>query len=58
MEKEFYTVKELAELLVVKPVTIYRLVKRGDIPCYNVGGLKRFSKKDIDSYLFKVKRAH
>ena len=56
MEKEFYTVKELAEYLSVNPMTIYRMVDRGELPVYTIGGkAKRFRKRDIEAYLRKVK---
>ena len=56
MEKEFYTVKELAELLAVNPMTIYRMVSRGDLPAYQIGGKAlRFRRSDIEVYLAKVR---
>jgi len=56
MEKEFYTVKELAKLLSVNPMTIYRMVDRGELPVYIIGGrAKRFRRDDIEEYLKAVK---
>lgn len=58
LEKEFYTVRELARLLSVNPMTIYRMVDRGELPVYIIGGrAKRFRKQDIEEYLKKV-RSH
>ena len=59
LEKEFYTVRELAELLSVNPMTIYRMVDRGELPVYTIGGrAKRFRKDDIEAYLKKVRKIH
>jgi len=55
MEREFYTVKELAELLRVTPMTIYRLISRGEIPVHNIGGSKRLSRPDVEAYLRRVR---
>ena len=55
MDKEFYTVKELATLLAVNPVTIYRLAKRGALPVYRIGSVKRFRREDIEDYLQNVR---
>ncbi len=56
MDKEFYTVKELAEMLCVNPMTIYRMVDRGELTVHIIGGkIKRFRKKDIEAYLKKVR---
>jgi len=57
VDKEFYTVKELAQLLSVTPMTIYRLVKRGELPVHNIGGSKRFSKADVKAYLERVRES-
>ncbi len=50
-DKEFYTVKELAELLCVKPLTIYRMVQRQELPFYKIGRSVRFRRDDIEEYL-------
>jgi excisionase family DNA binding protein len=49
--KEFMTMKEVAELLRVHPVTINRYCKQGKLTYYQVGCRKRFVKEDIDNYL-------
>jgi putative molybdopterin biosynthesis protein len=50
-EKDFYTTQELADLWELKPVTIYRLVERGELPAYTIGKSKRYKKSDVDAYL-------
>ena len=49
--KEFYSVKELAALLSVNPMTIYRMVQRGQITCHQIGRVKRFHRNEIELFL-------
>jgi len=49
--KEFLTVRELAELLQVTEMTIYRMVRRGDLPCHSIGRAKRFRRDDVEAFL-------
>ena len=53
LPQEFYTVKELAELLRVTEMTIYRLVKRGEIAAHHIGRVMRFRRVDIEAFLEK-----
>jgi excisionase family DNA binding protein len=48
---EFYTVSQLARMLQVTEMTIYRMVRRGDLPCHSIGRAKRFRHSDIEAYL-------
>ena len=48
---EFFTVGQLADLLQLTQMTIYRMVNRGELPCYSIGRVKRFSRSDIDEFL-------
>jgi excisionase family DNA binding protein len=49
--KEFYTVSQLAELLQLTEMTIYRMVNQGKLPCYCIGRIKRFRHEDIEEFL-------
>jgi excisionase family DNA binding protein len=49
--KEFYSVKELAALLNVNPMTIYRMVQRGQITCHQIGRAKRFHRHEVELFL-------
>jgi excisionase family DNA binding protein len=49
--REFYTVSQLAELLQLTEMTIYRMIQRGELPCYVIGRNKRFRSTDLDSFL-------
>src|SRR5712691_9618394 len=45
------TSDEIAEYLRVDVVTIRRLVNRGELPAYRVGGEYRFTQSDLEDYL-------
>ena len=51
MDDTFFTVGELAEFLKVHHTTVYRLVKRQDLPAFKIGSDWRFSKKAIEKWL-------
>ena len=48
---EFYTVAQLARLLQLTNMTIYRMVHRDDMPCYSIGRVKRFRQNDVEEFL-------
>lgn len=52
--KELLTVNGLADLLKVKPVTVYRKAKAGEIPHRKIGRAIRFSQEDVQTYLQKI----
>jgi len=49
--REFYTVAQLAELLQLNEMTIYRMVKTGELPCHLIGRIMRFRHDDIEEFL-------
>lgn len=51
------TPKEVAELLRIRPRTVYELVKRNDIPYFFVGKLLRFSREAILAHLHNQEAA-
>lgn len=51
MEEKLLTVEDLAEYLQVSTKTIYRMLRRGRVPCYRVGNQWRFRKETIDKWL-------
>ena len=55
LEKEFYTLEEIAELLSVTYNLIYRLVRNGQIPASRIGKLYRISRTDLQDYLARTK---
>ena len=51
MADRLLTTRELQELLQLDRVTIYRMVKDGELPALRVGGQWRFSSEAIDAWL-------
>jgi excisionase family DNA binding protein len=49
--REFYTVSQLADLLQLTEMTIYRMVNRAELPCYSIGRVKRFRHRDVEDFL-------
>lgn len=47
----FLTVQEVAEQLRVSSMTVYRLIKSGEIPAVRVGRSFRVREPDVDRYL-------
>jgi len=45
------TLKEVAKYLHVVPLTVYRMIDRGDLPAVKVGRVWRFRKEDLQAYL-------
>ncbi len=44
-------VREVAELMRVSNMTVYRLIKAGDLPAIRVGENFRIRRSDVESYL-------
>ncbi len=53
--KEFYKTEELASLLQVNIMTIYRYIKAGKLKAYKIGREFRINKNDFNNFLDKVK---
>ncbi len=49
----FLTVAEVADLLRVSSMTVYRLIKDGELPAVRVGKSYRVREDDLDRYLSK-----
>ena len=48
---QFHTVAEVASLLRVSSMTVYRLINAGDLPAVRVGKSYRLREDDVDRYL-------
>lgn len=53
-DKEFYRAEDLAELLEVNIMTIYRYIKAGRLKAYKIGRDFRIDKNEFNSFLKKV----
>jgi excisionase family DNA binding protein len=53
---EVLTLEQVAKLLRLHRSTVYRMVKRGEIPALKVGRVWRFSKEALDAWLRGVGR--
>jgi excisionase family DNA binding protein len=52
-ESKFLTVAEVAGMMRVSKMTVYRLVHNGDLPAVRVGRSFRVLESDVDEYLRK-----
>ena len=50
-EAKFLTVAEVAAMMRVSKMTVYRLVHNGDLPAVRVGRSFRVRDDDVDAYL-------
>ncbi len=48
---KFYTVAEVARVLRVSNMTVYRLVKAGELPAVRIGKSYRLREEDVNKYL-------
>ncbi|MFJ7953742.1 substrate-binding domain-containing protein [Lysinibacillus sp. NPDC096418] len=54
-QEHSYTIEEVAQLLKVSKLTIYDLVKKGDLPVFRVGRQMRVDRADLQLYIQKGK---
>lgn len=47
----FFTVAEVADLVRVSNMTVYRLIQHGELPAIRVGRSYRIKAEDVDSFL-------
>lgn len=51
MDSSFYTVNEVAELLRVSKLTIWRYINAGKLPAYKLGRDWRIKKSELESFI-------
>ena len=51
MIDDILTIKELADYLKLNEKTTYRLVSKGDIPDFKIGGSWRFERTEIEKWI-------
>ena len=50
-EKTYLSVEEVAERFGLNTTTVYRLVQRGELPGFKIGGQWRFSPEMLESWV-------
>ncbi len=50
-----YTTEEIASLLKISKLTVYDLIKKGELPAYRVGRQMRIDAKDLEAYKERAK---
>lgn len=50
-----YTTEEIAKLLKISKLTVYDLIKKGELPAYRVGKQMRVDSSDLEAYKTKAK---
>lgn len=53
-----YTTEEIARLLRVSKLTVYDLIKKGELPAYRVGRQMRVDASDLEAYKHRSKGEH
>ncbi|MDQ6595698.1 helix-turn-helix domain-containing protein [Bacillus salipaludis] len=53
-----YTIEEVSQLLKVSKLTLYDLVKKGELPAFRVGRQMRIDAVDLDHYINNQKTIH
>lgn len=50
--RELLTVKDVAVKLTISVTTVWRLIRKGDLPApIHIGGQARWKRKDIDAFI-------
>ncbi|WP_239616724.1 helix-turn-helix transcriptional regulator [Cohnella mopanensis] len=55
MSNESYTTEEVAKLLKISKLTVYDLLKKGDLPSYRVGKQMRVDASDLEAFKLRAK---
>ncbi len=54
-DKKYYTAKELAKMLGLNVMTIYRYINAGKLKAYKIGKEFRIDKSEFDRFMHKSK---
>jgi len=54
-QERFLTAEQVAEMMQVKVITVYRMVRRGELPAIRFGKSYRFSRHKLMQALEKMK---
>lgn len=56
--KKILTVVEVSEFLRLHPATVYRLLRKGELPAFKIGGGWRVNMHDLDLWCIARREAH
>ena len=51
--QDFYTMSQIATLLDLNEMALYRFAKKGELPSHKLGGMVRFRGEDIEGFVRK-----
>jgi excisionase family DNA binding protein len=51
IETEVMTLQEVCDYLRCHPSTVYRMLKRKELPCFKIGSDHRFLRSEIDQWI-------
>jgi putative molybdopterin biosynthesis protein len=55
-EEKYYTIEEVAEMLKVVYLTVYRWIQDGKLKAYKAGKQYRINKTDLDRFITSYER--
>lgn len=55
-EEKYYTIEEVAKMLKVVYLTVYRWIQDGKLKAYKAGKQYRIKKQDLDNFVTSYKR--
>ena len=55
VKEQYYTIEEVAKMLKVVYLTVYRWIQDGKLRAYKAGRQYRIEKSDLDNFLEKAK---
>jgi len=55
INEQFYSIEEVAKMLKVAYLTVYRWIQAGRLPSYKAGKQYRIKKIDLDSFIKSYK---
>lgn len=56
IEEKYYTIEEVAQMLKVVYLTVYRWIQDGKLKAYKAGKQYRINKTDLDCFITSYKR--
>jgi len=56
IDEQYYTIKEVAKMLKVAYLTVYRWIQVGKLVAFKAGKQYRVKKEDLDSFVTNYKR--